>query len=165
MMHAYKNLFIFLIDLIRYYLVQNGLLTNLHGKVGGFLKKYAPCGDDCTFCLSYIGTKENDMELLKKMAKILYEIGWRDKILHPDLIKCEGCSIIAICEYGIKECCEEKQIENCGCCEEYPCSKNKVAFEKNELDIKKCRNLLSDKDFEMFKKAYFSKKENLSRKT
>ena len=128
------------------------------------MKKIAPCGDDCTFCLSYIGTKEKDMDLLKKMATILHAIGWRDEVLPPEEIKCDGCTSRTWCEYKIKQCCEDRQIDHCGHCEEYPCAKNKIAFEKNELDIKKCMTVLSDEDYEMFRKAYFSKKENLSKK-
>ncbi|NHI92603.1 MAG: DUF3795 domain-containing protein [Candidatus Lokiarchaeota archaeon] len=127
------------------------------------MNKIACCGDDCTCCLSYIGTKNNDMKLLKKMGKILHEIGWREQILPPQNIKCNGCSFMIKCEYGIKECCEQKEIDNCGYCDKYPCAKNKLAFQKNEIDEKKCKSLLSDEDFMMFKKAFFCKKENLSK--
>ena len=125
------------------------------------MKDIACCGDDCRYCLSYIGTKNNDIDLLKKMARILHQIGWRDKELPPEDIKCEGCHSIIKCEYGIKECCEEKGIHHCGMCREYPCSKNEYAFEKNKKDIEICKKVLSPEDLEMFKKAYFSKKENL----
>lgn len=128
------------------------------------MRTIAPCGDNCAFCLTYIGTKENDIELLKKMAIILHAIGWRDEILPPEEMKCEGCASRTFCEYKIKQCCEEKQVENCGYCEQYPCDKSQVAFEKNKNNIKKCEALLTKEDFEMFKKAYFSKKENLGRK-
>ncbi len=125
------------------------------------MDKIAYCGDDCRFCLSYIGTIKKDKKILEKMAKILHCIGWREKELPAEEIKCYGCHSRIWCEYGIKQCCEEKHVDNCGYCQEYPCSKNKIAFDKNEIDIKRCEIILSTEDFEMFKKAFFSKKENL----
>ena len=126
------------------------------------MNRIAYCGDDCSFRLSYIGTRKNDKDLLKKMAKILHQIGWREEELPPEEVKCDGCFTRTWCEYGIKQCCEEKKIAHCGHCNDYPCSKNVTTFEKNEKDIETCKKVLSFEDLEVFKKAYFSKKENLN---
>lgn len=49
--------------------------------------KLACCGDDCNYCLRYIGTKNNNEKELKKAAEIWLKVGWRDKLLLPDEMK------------------------------------------------------------------------------
>ena len=104
--------------------------------------KLACCGDDCNYCLRYIGTINNNTEKLIQAAGIWFKAGLRDRLLSPDEMKCNGCVSVPLCRYGIKDCCEKKEIDNCGYCNEYPCDKIEKAFtttkeydEKSKKDI------------------------------
>ena len=78
-------------------------------------------------------------------------------------MKCEGCQDVGACEFGVKECCIEKNIINCGKCVDYPCPKIENAFEITNINIEKFKKILSKEDYEIFQKAYFLKKENLEK--
>jgi hypothetical protein len=63
----------------------------------------------------------------------------------------------------VRECCLEKNNENCGKCESYPCNKIDNAFEITRNNVEKYKEILSKEDYEMFAKAFFSKKDNLDK--
>ena len=91
-------------------------------------KMIAFCGLDCTECPAYIGTKKDDKELLKKTAE-----GWStpENNIEPDDIICDGCVLVEkrlanFCsECPVRMCGVEKEVENCGLCEDYACEKLK----------------------------------------
>ena len=80
------------------------------------MEKLAYCCNDCNFCHRFIGTKNNNTNELKSAAEIWYKVGWRDKVLLPDEMRCFGCPSAKWCRYGIKECCGKNLIDNCGYC-------------------------------------------------
>ena len=94
-------------------------------------KMIACCGVECTKCLAFIATKENNDELRKKQAE-----EWSkqfDQTITPESINCDGClstgrhvSYCSMCE--IKKCCIEKTIENCAFCDDYACEMLGNAF-------------------------------------
>jgi hypothetical protein len=95
-------------------------------------KMIAHCGVECTKCLAFIATKENDDELRKKQAE-----KWSrqlNQIIPSESINCDGClsggrhvSYCSMCK--IKECCVKKKIQNCAFCDNYICEALENAFE------------------------------------
>jgi len=65
-------------------------------------------------------------------------------------MKCTGCQEINECEYGIKECCQDKAIKNCSKCVDYPCEKITITLNKTQENIQKFKSLLSKKEYDIF---------------
>ncbi|MFX0072516.1 MAG: DUF3795 domain-containing protein [Candidatus Hermodarchaeota archaeon] len=123
--------------------------------------KLAYCGDDCEECPRYIATLSGSKEKLKEAAVLMKKVGWRYDLETPENMKCRGCQDIEICEYNVKECCIEKKISNCGECTDYPCYKINKTFEITRINTEKFKDILTKEEYELFNKAFFSKKENL----
>ncbi len=126
------------------------------------------CGDDCDCCPRYTGTVNSDRESLKKTAEIWFRMGWRDRILPPDELRCNGCISVKSCAYGIKECCSEKKIDNCGYCDGMPCDRLKKMFAGAEEAKKTIKALLEEEiikkeECEMLNKAFWIKEERLKK--
>ena len=121
------------------------------------------CGDNCNYCPRYLATQSGDEELLKEVAVMWRMIGWRNTIEPPKKIACHGCATVKICGLGIKDCVIEKGIDSCGKCLEYPCEKLIKIFESNKKEAVICREKLSEADYDLFQKAFFTKKERLDR--
>ncbi len=87
-------------------------------------KMIAYCGLVCTECPAYVGTQTGDEELLEKTAE-----RWStpEHKIRPDDILCDGCRAVGKRLTGFCSCCKvrscgmEKGLENCACCDEYPC--------------------------------------------
>jgi hypothetical protein len=102
------------------------------------------------------------MEKLREYAIVLKKVGWRDKIVAPEEILCNGCATYSEpCEYNIRECCLEREVENCGKCDKYPCNKVENAFKITDLNAEKFKDILTKEEYEIFSKSFFSKKKNL----
>jgi len=126
------------------------------------------CGDDCNKCPRYMGTLINNSRALGRVAEIWFRMGWRDRILPPDELRCNGCISVKSCAYGIKECCSEKKIDNCGYCDGMPCDRLKKMFAGAEGARKIIKALLEDEiikkeECEMLNKAFWIKEERLRR--
>ena len=89
----------------------------------------AYCGLTCTECPAYLATKEDSDEKRVIVAEL-----WSKEFksgISPEDINCDGClstgrlfSHCSVCK--IRKCGQEKQLENCGYCDDYPC--HKVSF-------------------------------------
>ena len=123
--------------------------------------KLAYCGDDCSKCPRYVATISGDIEKLKESAMLMAKAGWERDTDDLEGLKCSDCQDVESCEYGVKECCLEKQIDNCGQCVSYPCSLINEAFEITRGYADNFINILSKKEYEIFHEAFFLKKENL----
>ncbi len=121
----------------------------------------ACCGDRCDLCPRYIATLSNDKEKLTEVAILMKKLGWRDKILAPEEMTCNGCASNESCEYNVRECCLEKEIENCGICKDYPCKKIENAFEITRENAEKFRDIVTRKEYQILHEAFFLKKMNL----
>jgi len=119
------------------------------------------CGDDCNLCPRYLATQSGDKERLKEIAAIWRMIGWRQTDEPPEKFLCHGCATVKTCGLGIKDCAAEKGIDSCGKCAVYPCDKLNRIFESNKLEAVSCRQILSSDDYNLFMKAFFTKKERL----
>lgn len=113
------------------------------------------CGDDCDKYPRYIATENNDIEELNKIAELWYRVGWRDSIVPANEMTCVGCLSVKTCNLNIRECAISKQIENCGKCNEYPCTMVLKAFEKTDNYSRVCREKCSKQEFEQLAKAFF----------
>ncbi len=77
----------------------------------------APCGLYCGACAILYATRNNDERLKEKYAK---SFG-----LSPNDLNCRGCLSDVVFSYcrvcPIKSCAQEKNIEGCHLCDEFPC--------------------------------------------
>jgi hypothetical protein len=121
------------------------------------------CGDDCNYCPRYLATQSGSEERFKKVAAIWRMVGWRDTEEPPEKLACHGCASVKICGLGIRECVIAKGIDNCGECTDYPCEKLRDIFKNNEKEAAICKGNFSKEDYEIFQRAFFSKKERLDK--
>lgn len=121
------------------------------------------CGDDCNYCPRYIATINNDYNQLRDVALLWAKVGWKDTVVTPEEMVCHGCNQVNHCRYGIRECALDKNVSNCGACNNYPCNKVIEMFEQTEVIDRKCQDILSQEDYQRLQKAFFSKRVNLDR--
>ena len=81
----------------------------------------APCGLYCGVCSIYIAHRENNLKFKEKLLPI-----YRAFAKSVDDIACTGCLsegiIFPVCRIcSIKNCCNNKEIEGCHQCNEFPC--------------------------------------------
>ena len=87
----------------------------------------AICGINCAGCPAYIATQKDDDDARAKLAA-----AWSDPpeaVIKPEDINCDGCTVTegrlivfaSMCD--VRACGFERKLENCGCCEDYPCDK------------------------------------------
>lgn len=118
----------------------------------------AACGNNCTICPRHLPKTEEE---LRKTAELWHKIGYRDKIVTTDEIKCTGCTPKNWCRYDIIQCVNDKNFANCGQCGSYPCSHIEDAFHKTMQFEPACRKLCSQEEYEIMKTAFFEKRKNL----
>ncbi len=112
------------------------------------VKILAYCGLVCTDCDAYKATQNNDDALRQKVAE-----KWSKEYNHPFKtadINCDGCTsagkIVGYCQVcPIRKCAREKEVKNCGWCDDYPCSgleemHKAVPAAKKNLDAVKQRS-------------------------
>jgi hypothetical protein len=117
-----------------------------------------PCGDNCSACPKY--TAKTDDEL-KKVAELWYKAGLNDKIAAPDEMRCGGCSSHKTCTYGLTECIKEHNITKCNQCDNFPCHKIEAMLERTKNYEIKCREVCTEDEYEVLKRAFFEKEMNL----
>jgi len=126
--------------------------------------KLGCCGDNCDFCPRYIATIRGDKDELKEVAILWKKLGFRDTLEEPESLICYGCHFSKECAYlDVKKCCLEKKIENCGKCSSYICEKISLVFKNTKILTEKCKELLSDDEFDVLSRAFFQKQENLDK--
>lgn len=84
------------------------------------MEKITLCGDDCLQCPRYLAKTNDELE---KVAELWFRIGWRDKIISIDEIKCSGCGSHKQCTYHLVECTKDNHVEKCNQCPQFPCYK------------------------------------------
>lgn len=73
---------------------------------------------------------------------------------YKEKVNCTGCVTISKPFWGecpVKTCCENKELENCGLCDQFPCdSLNQFAYDKEQGDdgarIKQCECWCEEKN-------------------
>lgn len=124
------------------------------------MEKITLCGDNCLECPRYLARTNSE---LKKVAELWFRVGWRDRIVPIDEIRCFGCTSYKYCTYHLVECIKENNVEKCKQCSRFPCYKIKdMLRHSNEYD-KKCREVCTDEEYQMLKMSFFNKEENLQK--
>ena len=122
------------------------------------MKKITLCGDDCLKCPRYLAKTKDE---LRKVAELWYKIGWRDKIVSADEIKCSGCSEHKNCTYNLVSCVKVNKVEKCKQCECFPCEKiNKMLMLSKQYQ-KKCKEICSSEEYAALEQSFFHKENNL----
>ncbi len=125
-------------------------------------KVLAACGNDCSACPRYITHPyEKTDEELRHTAELWLKIGYRDHIVTNEEIACGGCKPENWCRYKVVKCCEDYGIRSCGECKEYPCDNMKECFEVTRSFEPKCREVCTEEEYDMLKRAFFEKEKNL----
>jgi len=94
----------------------------------------AYCGLDCNECRAFKATQAKDFEWKGQIAK-----QWTEGLkveFKPEDINCRGCKSDTISGWcrkicKIRPCAEERNVETCAHCDNYPCDKLKE-FQSNE---------------------------------
>ncbi len=124
--------------------------------------KISICGDICSECPRYIATKNNNISDLEKLAELWYRLGFRDKILPPEELKCLGCSKDKFCSHNLNSCDKLDTIRNCGECDNFPCNKISLVFQKTDNTKELCKAKCSFIEYKKLYKAFFMKKQILT---
>ncbi|MFW9818434.1 MAG: DUF3795 domain-containing protein [Candidatus Thorarchaeota archaeon] len=96
-------------------------------------KIIAYCGINCSECPAYLATQKDDYEELKKVAK---EWSSEEMSFKPEELYCDGCCtskgkhVVWSSQCPIRNCCQEKGLENCAYCDDYFCDDLKMTFDK-----------------------------------
>lgn len=126
-------------------------------------KIIAACGNDCAVCPRYnAGPYSKTPEQLREIAELWYKIGYRDHVVSNEEIQCTGCKITNWCRYNVIQCTSEKNISNCGKCENYPCENIKECFKVTKSFEPSCRSVCTEEEYEILNTAFFEKEKNLN---
>lgn len=125
--------------------------------------KLAACGNDCDHCPRFIATQSNEKSKLEEVARLWHRAGYRDKIVLPEAMACNGCIESIWCRYGIRGCTIERGVSNCGECEDYPCEDILKAVEQALAFAEKIKDAASEEDYRRLNKAFFCKRANLDK--
>ncbi|OYT62534.1 hypothetical protein B6U81_00610 [Thermoplasmatales archaeon ex4484_30] len=132
------------------------------------LKILAPCGIDCSHCYAYEkgkikelskellfhlgGFDELVMDLKKFMPAFKNYDSFKEVLVNFSKGDCKGCRNSSFKGCAVKACCNDKKIDFCFQCDEYPCKKSGF----DERLYKKWRTS-NDKMKEVGVEAYYEK--------
>lgn len=121
------------------------------------------CGDNCLYCPRYIATRKSSMTELQNVKEWWVRLELRGPDFPAQDMACSGCRPENLCAYNdIRACAQEKDFQNCGLCESYPCDLLQTAFEKTQALHKQAELVCTTEEMSVLKKAFFSKKQNLN---
>ena len=123
-------------------------------------EKITLCGDNCKECPRYNAHTDEE---LRAVAELWYRVGWRDRIVTNEEIKCTGCHSHKQCTYKLVECTKEHSVEKCNQCENFPCEKISQMLLRSEEYQKVCKEVCTPKEYEMLERAFFDKENNLKK--
>ena len=82
----------------------------------------AICGDNCDSCPRYIATESGESIELEKVKALWVRLGLRGDEFPVEKMVCHGCKPNNACAYAeLRSCVQKKSVDNCGCCDDYPC--------------------------------------------
>lgn len=123
-------------------------------------KMIGVCGDNCAYCPRYIATKSGSRTELEEVRELWVRLGLRAHDYPAEELACHGCFPGNNCAYKeLRACVREKAYENCSSCDDYPCELILNVLEKSEKLKSRASMVCNQKDMEMLRKAFFSKKE------
>lgn len=123
-------------------------------------EKITLCGDNCIYCPRYNAHTDDE---LKRVAELWYKVGWRDRVVSNEEIKCTGCSSHKQCTYQLVDCTREHSVAKFNQCGEFPCGKISDMLKCSEAYQKKCREVCTAEEYADLEKAFFDKENNLKK--
>ena len=124
-------------------------------------QKLGFCGDDCSECPRYQATRDGDENALGRVAALWRDLGLREEVVSSAQIRCEGCSPIKDCFYGLAACAGAKKVAHCGQCPDYPCEAIARCLEKSDALEREIKARCTVEEYERLARAFFRKRENL----
>ena len=118
------------------------------------------CGDDCGACPRYTVAAEEELE---SVAGLWHRLGFRDRVVSADEIRCSGCRTQEQCTYGLKECTRKHGVERCRTCREYPCGRIREVLKRTREVKKVAEERCTNEEFLILSKAFFEKEKNLGK--
>lgn len=107
----------------------------------------AACGNDCSVCPRYIKEPYVKTEIeLAHTAELWYKIGYRDHVVTNEEISCTGCKEDNWCRYKVIKCTNDKHIEHCGQCLQFPCDNIKECFEVTKSFEPLCKQVCTEEE-------------------
>lgn len=120
------------------------------------------CGDNCLYCRRYIATRSESAAELEEVKGLWVRLGLRGPDSPSKELVCFGCRPDNKCAYPeIVSCAQEKDVENCGACQKYPCQLINGAFQKSEEFRSHAAMVCTAGELDALQKAFFSKRQNL----
>lgn len=123
-------------------------------------EKITLCGDNCIEWPRY---NAHTNEELTAGAELWHKVGWRTHIVSNEEIACNGCSFHKQCTYQLVECTKEHRVSKCNQCDEFPCAKICTMLERSAEYEKRCKEVCSEHEYSVSKKAFFDKENNLKK--
>lgn len=122
--------------------------------------EYSVCGDDCAVCPRFLAQTEEE---LHQTAVFWHQVGWRDRVVSNEEIRCRGCGTRQSCAFMLLPCLKEKGLASCAACGEHPCKKIDRMLALSAEKEAQCRNACGDERmFAMLKRAFYEKERNLN---
>ena len=120
---------------------------------------YSVCGDDCAVCPRYLARTDEE---LHQTAVFWHQVGWRDRVVSNDEIRCRGCGTRKSCAFMLLPCLQEKGLDKCTDCGEHPCGKIRRMLAQSAEKEAQCRNACRhERMFILLKRAFYEKEKNL----
>ena len=124
----------------------------------GKREKITLCGDNCLVCPRYHAQTTAELNVV---AELWYRVGWRDRIVSNEEIRCSGCSPHKQCTYQLVECTQIHSVQKCNQCPQFPCEKIADMLKRSEEYRKKCKAVCSAEEYAVLEQAFFEKEKNL----
>lgn len=123
-------------------------------------EKITLCGDNCIACPRFNAHSDEELHLV---AELWYRVGWRDRIVTNEEIKCTGCCSHKQCTYQLVDCTKEHGVEKCNQCNQFPCDKISKMLLRSQEYQKVCKEVCTLQEYEKLKEAFFNKESNLQK--
>lgn len=122
------------------------------------------CGDDCTYCPRFVGARDGDPIKPEEAKDLWSRLGLRGKGVLAEQMLCHGCLPQNDCAYPeLRACAKARGYENCGSCDEYPCTLTMAMFAKTHDLATRAEQVCTQTELRLLRKAFFSKKIHLDR--
>ena len=118
------------------------------------------CGDNCMECPRYHAHSDDE---LRAVAELWHRVGWRDRIVSNEEMKCTGCSPHKTCTYQLIDCTKSHNVKKCNQCTLFPCDKIFSMLKCTGEYKRRCKQLCSAEEYVMLEKAFFDKENNLKK--
>jgi hypothetical protein len=120
------------------------------------------CGDECSACPRYLATLATDEGELRRVAELWHALGFRDRVVTVEEIRCTGCSAEHPCAHGIAACAGARGVKHCGRCGDYrSCALIERCFERTDRMGRQLLARGTSAEHALLVRAFLRKRENL----